>query len=222
MSNNNLPGENSGFWKSPALKGLDEKCPAHFRGRIPVRIRMLKNVHSAFFGGNGPGLFAECGKVFEAWTNRYGAVAAVFPDGQMLGVKPDEFEVVEWYDPASGTVVKDDREVIVYLKQNNIALKDAIEIILGMATTFPTIDILKRLSDATDTLLHRHDYDGHGWEVIQYSMEAANARIEEIKKVMENLNHNMDFSNYEVAAAKESYDQWKRKEEDMHDDANLC
>ena len=42
----------------------------------------------------GHHLIADPG-IHEAISNRYGAVAIVLPDGQLLGVKPDEFERVQ-------------------------------------------------------------------------------------------------------------------------------
>ena len=41
---------------------------------------------------------AVAGEIYEAWTNSHGAVSAILPDGH-LGVKPDEFEIVEWSSP---------------------------------------------------------------------------------------------------------------------------
>ncbi|MBC2692604.1 DUF4406 domain-containing protein [Pseudomonas sp. MBT-1] len=41
---------------------------------------------------------AVISQTFRAWTNSYGAVAAVMSDGQCLGLKPGEFEVCTWHD----------------------------------------------------------------------------------------------------------------------------
>jgi hypothetical protein len=41
---------------------------------------------------------AVIGRVLPVWTNSYGAVAAVFEDGEKLGLKPGEFEIVEWHN----------------------------------------------------------------------------------------------------------------------------
>lgn len=43
------------------------------------------------------GCIALAGKTYEAWTNIHGAVAVVTESGKMLGVKPDEFMVLDWY-----------------------------------------------------------------------------------------------------------------------------
>jgi hypothetical protein len=34
---------------------------------------------------------------YDAWVNQHGAVAAILSGGE-LGLKPDEFEVIEWHD----------------------------------------------------------------------------------------------------------------------------
>ncbi len=76
----------------PALhvRHIDKGYP--FGDRVPATIRMKRSVHSdfAWMDPNGvpPAIVSQ---TFDAWTNSYGAVAAVFPDGRKLGVKPDEF-----------------------------------------------------------------------------------------------------------------------------------
>lgn len=64
------------------------------------------------------------------------------------------------------------------IEETNKILED----LLGCDTAFPTIDILTRLIDATDKLLHHCSYDGTGWEVLQESMEFAKKRIEAFKQ----------------------------------------
>ena len=49
-------------------------------------------VHGDFpFGHN---LIAETG-IHDAVANQHGAVSVVLPNGKLLGVKPDEFELVQ-------------------------------------------------------------------------------------------------------------------------------
>ena len=57
-----------------------------------------------------------------------------------------------------------------------------LEDLLGLRTAFPTIDILTRLTEAGDVLLHRYDYDAHGWEVLHYCIEDAKKRIEAFRQ----------------------------------------
>ncbi|TCV51354.1 DUF4406 domain-containing protein [Pseudomonas sp. 460] len=87
-------------------------CPAlHHRGkgypfgeRVPRSVRMVKTVTAdpmpvigfAYITGAVP--TAVISQTFNAWTNSQGAVAAVMPDGQRLGLKPGEFEVSSWHD----------------------------------------------------------------------------------------------------------------------------
>jgi hypothetical protein len=86
----------------PALKvrHIDKGYP--FGDRVPSKIKMRRTVTSDYPMFLRPGeamLLAIGGEVYEAWTNSYGAVAAVMPNGKNLGVKPDEFEVIEWTTP---------------------------------------------------------------------------------------------------------------------------
>jgi hypothetical protein len=86
-------------------------CPAlHHRAkgypygeRVPRTVRMVKTVTAepmpvigyTYIKGDVP--TAVISQTFPAWTNSNGAVVAVMPDGQRLGLKPDEFEVASWY-----------------------------------------------------------------------------------------------------------------------------
>ena len=99
-----MPAPDSPFWESPVLKVRAKDYPERFGDRVPVRIRMLMSVcPDDFCGvlgdryGTGPTLYFH--EVYEAWTNSHGAVCGICRNGFKLGVKPDEFEVVEWYVP---------------------------------------------------------------------------------------------------------------------------
>lgn len=86
----------------PALHQRSDGYP--FGDRVPHTVRMLKTVMADPMpvlgwamckGGVAP--LAMISQVLPAWTNSHGAVAVILADGQMLGVKPDEFEVAEWH-----------------------------------------------------------------------------------------------------------------------------
>lgn len=87
----------------PAMQArhVDKGYP--FDSRVPKRVRMTQTVTSDFLPGttisvaDGDPLVALNSQTFPAWTNSYGAVAVHMPDGRKLGVKPGEFEVVEWH-----------------------------------------------------------------------------------------------------------------------------
>ncbi len=98
------PAPGSAFWESPALKTQSKHYPERFKGRVPMRIRMLMNVRpdpwcGAIGQSGGPGTILRYDETYECWTNSHGAVAGICANGFALGVKPDEFEVVEWYMP---------------------------------------------------------------------------------------------------------------------------
>lgn len=86
----------------PALSFRSEHYPSRFEGRVPRRVRIvaphvMPDYPIALLAAEYRGLVARFGDEFDAWTNSHGAVAIIFPDGRQLGVKPDEFEVIEWY-----------------------------------------------------------------------------------------------------------------------------
>lgn len=95
MSRSNVVRELDPEHVGPALTHRGEGFP--WPGRIPLRVRMVKRVWPDFpFLLQGPVCAAEMGQEYDTWTNVYGAVA-VWVNGEKLGVRPDEFQVVEWY-----------------------------------------------------------------------------------------------------------------------------
>lgn len=97
--------------ESPALKHRDDQYPNRFQDRVPWKIRMLETVKPDVpeqFIGDGlhtTATVAVQGDVVECWVNSYGAVSAICRNGFKLGVKPDEYEVVEWHPDAPKGVV---------------------------------------------------------------------------------------------------------------------
>lgn len=83
--------------KSMALKYQSPHYPERYHHRVPWKVRMLKTVRPDFaFLLKDPRL-ANVGAVYECTVNSHGAVAVILPNGEELGVKPDEFEVVDWH-----------------------------------------------------------------------------------------------------------------------------
>lgn len=84
--------------RSPALK-KQVNPPVKWQGKIPLRIRCLKTVHpEPFFLAAKANTICEAPKQYYVWVNSYGAVAAILPNGEQLGLKPDEYEVTEWHE----------------------------------------------------------------------------------------------------------------------------
>lgn len=85
---------------SPALQHRSKHYPERYNGRVPKRVRIDQTVKSdqlaALFG---QAMIAHPGE-YDAWVNSHGAVAIILPNGN-LGVKPDEFEVVEWHNESA-------------------------------------------------------------------------------------------------------------------------
>ena len=85
----------------PALHLHSADYPLWFQNRTPKKVRVLYDVESELYHYTcdpNDVLQANRGEEFPVWVNSHGAVAIVFPDGRKLGVKPGEFEVIEWHE----------------------------------------------------------------------------------------------------------------------------
>lgn len=82
---------------SPAFIERSEHYPAHWGGRVPFLAGMLKTVRSELPPCMGPVLVARAEDIFPVYTNSHGAVSAVFPGGERLGLKPGEFVVLKFH-----------------------------------------------------------------------------------------------------------------------------
>lgn len=56
---------------------------------------------------------------------------------------------------------------------------EAMESAMATADPWPTKDVISKLIEAAELLLHRHDYDGHGYEEIAAAVERAKQIISE-------------------------------------------
>jgi len=90
----------------PALKHQSDCYPSKWMGRVPKKVRMLQTVRPdlpQFMRSEDWDTIALNGEQYDAYTNSHGVVCAFVavteqnPDGKLLGLKPDEFEIVEWY-----------------------------------------------------------------------------------------------------------------------------
>ena len=84
----------------PAVTEIASDYPAVFDGRIPKRIQMTKTVRADLPGSNCPA--ALRGEQYACWVNQHGAVAACVGKHHRLGLKPEEFFVVEWHEFLAG------------------------------------------------------------------------------------------------------------------------
>lgn len=101
-----LPGKDSIFWESPALlNGFSKHYPEHFKGLIPLRVKILRFVYPDY---NLDGTAGHCSEneICVVWTNIHGAVTAECAGNRKLGLRPDEFEVIEWYDRETKEIVR--------------------------------------------------------------------------------------------------------------------
>lgn len=85
----------------PALHARHIAKGYPFGDKVPKTVRLKQTVTTDMIDGIGfigKPLIATNSTTYPAWTNSYGAVCAVFPNGDRLGLKPDEFEIVEWHE----------------------------------------------------------------------------------------------------------------------------
>jgi len=73
--------------------------PKQWEGKVPLKVRMLKTVTSDL-----PMIFPDSADMitvakneYYVYVNSYGAISAFLPNGKQLGLKPDEFEVIEFH-----------------------------------------------------------------------------------------------------------------------------
>lgn len=91
--------------ESPALtrkstrKGIFA-YPSHWNHKVPLKVRMTQTVTSDMPMLLGPKDCLICvqGNEYYAWVNSYGGLSAILPNGEQLGLKPDEFEITEWHN----------------------------------------------------------------------------------------------------------------------------
>jgi hypothetical protein len=67
---------------------------------VPKKIKMAKTLYPdlPWMPGIKPGTMLELNMVYDCWVNIHGAVAGWCDHGEKLGVKPGEFDVVEWHE----------------------------------------------------------------------------------------------------------------------------
>lgn len=96
---------------SPALAWQSDKhgefaYPANYRGRVPLKVKLAATVLPDL-----PfvpiGTVAEKDEEYFCWVNSYGAVSAILPNGEKLGLRPGEFDVVEWHNLPQWEAVMD-------------------------------------------------------------------------------------------------------------------
>lgn len=87
------------FLTSPALQWQSEYYPARYRGRVPLKVRVAKDVPPDLTEFNKELKCLICFKDNEYYVrvNSHGAVSAILPNGERLGLRPSEFDVIEWH-----------------------------------------------------------------------------------------------------------------------------
>jgi hypothetical protein len=90
---------------SPALQYRSEHYPASWNQKVPRRVRMAKTVTSelppiVLVSQGLSRLAAIGGREYDVWCNSHGAVTAILEGGELLGLRPYEFEIIAWHGEA--------------------------------------------------------------------------------------------------------------------------
>lgn len=102
MSNESTVTSSKAPLDSPALKLRSNSYPVVWKQRVPKRVAMRHSVKADFpfllKSGLEEKMVAYSGQEYPCYVNSHGAVSLILPIGELLGVKPDEFEVIEWHE----------------------------------------------------------------------------------------------------------------------------
>ncbi len=93
---------------SPALKWKSDRggrndYPSNYRGKVPLKVRVSKNVtpdlpfYAKELGVKDDSVCLRDNEYY-VWVNSYGAVSAILPNGEQLGLLPCEFDVISWHE----------------------------------------------------------------------------------------------------------------------------
>ncbi len=93
-------------YASPALRFQSDYYPSAWHRKVPKKVKMTKTVRSDL--PIPPFLSAPVDHEYFVWVNSHGAISAIFEDGKQLGLKPCEFEIIEWH-----------HEVVTYTRYKN-------------------------------------------------------------------------------------------------------
>ncbi len=84
--------------ESPALT-IKSKLAYPFGDKVPlmvkVKVSVVSDLPTALASKVSPVCLA--GMRYYVWVNSYGAVSAILENGEMLGLKLGEFEIIEWH-----------------------------------------------------------------------------------------------------------------------------
>jgi hypothetical protein len=88
--------------ESPALKKQSTDkgkfaYPARYNGKVPLKVKMLHTVTSDLPFGNREDVVCAVDMEYYVNVNSYGAISAILKNGERLGLKSNEFEVIEFH-----------------------------------------------------------------------------------------------------------------------------
>jgi hypothetical protein len=68
-----------------------------------------------------------------------------------------------------------------YRDQIKVSFRDELVKLLGTDNAWPLVNVMEKLVESTEILLHKKDYDRHGWEEVSHCVERGKEIIEYLK-----------------------------------------
>jgi hypothetical protein len=128
-----------------------------FGDKVPLRVRMNQKVTSDVPYPQLPNYSPICvqGSEYYVWVNSYGAVAAILENGEQLGLKPGEFEVIEWHDDKP---IQVDQFIVA-------------EVSKSWVPGSPKTDLLSQKFEMVINVNHKRGYKLSEWKMAQILAE---------------------------------------------------
>lgn len=83
---------------SPALSVRSPAYPQRWEGKVPLRVVMVEKACCLrMWVGKIKQPTALQGTIFDVWVDWNGSVLALFESGEVMGLRPHEYRVVEWH-----------------------------------------------------------------------------------------------------------------------------
>ena len=75
--------------------------PKVWGGKVPFKIKATMTIRPDMPFLAKAGTIVHQGQEYYVWVNKHGAISAILGNGEQLGLKPDECEVIEYHPTQS-------------------------------------------------------------------------------------------------------------------------
>lgn len=99
-----------------------------------------------------------------------------------IPVESDDYNFIITDVKRKITATSDDKGIFTPVKEQEgyFFTPEETNKIFGLQEAWPLVDVLKKLTEASDILLKQKNYDGHGWEEIHHATGKAKEYIESL------------------------------------------